>query len=250
MTEGASRPASRDLPIVDPTEPSHDRKTGTDDASHNRGTATDDAFHNRTTTTDASTDAESLAVAGVCLAAGTSSRYGGDNKLLATIDGEPIVRHAARTLVESGVDPIVVVLGHEADRVRDAVDRLPVETVENEAYATGQASSLRAGIRAVQRLGNDLDAVVVSLGDMPFVAPETIDTLVTAYAETLGDAIAPAYDGDRGNPVLFDARFFEVLTDVEGDVGGRQILLENDRSVLVAVDDPGVRRDIDVPGDL
>lgn len=189
------------------------------------------------------------AVAGVLLAAGTSSRYGSENKLLATLEGEPIVRHAARTLVHSSVDPVVVVLGHETDRVQDALEGVPVETVVNEAYDTGQASSLRTGIEAVCDCG-DVDAVLVALGDMPFVAPQTIETVVAAYAAGAGEALAAAFDGDRGNPVLFDARFFDALTDVDGDIGGRELFLESDSSALIEVDDPGVRRDVDVPDDL
>jgi|AntRauTorcE11898_2_1112593.scaffolds.fasta_scaffold30896_2 molybdenum cofactor cytidylyltransferase len=197
-----------------------------------------------------SDEAGSPSVAGVLLAAGTSTRFGAANKLLATVEDEPVVRHAARTLIESGVDPVVVVLGHEADQVRAALEGLSVETVVNEAYDTGQASSLRAGIEAIRRRGADPDAALVALGDMPFVSPPTIDALVTAYAAEAGDAIAAAFDGSRGNPVLFDQRFFDVLADVDGDIGGREILLENDASVLVNVDDPGVRRDIDVPEDV
>ncbi|WP_255194420.1 nucleotidyltransferase family protein [Natronobeatus ordinarius] len=189
------------------------------------------------------------AVAGLLLAAGTSSRFGSENKLLEDVDGEPIVRHAARTLVDSRIDPIVVVLGHEARRVRDALEGLPLEFVVNEAYERGQASSVRTGIRTI-RGRTAADAVVVALGDMPFVDPRTVDALVAAYAAGTGDALAAAYEGERGNPVLFDARFFEQLTGVEGDIGGRRILLEDDSSALVAVDDPGVRRDVDVPDDL
>ena len=195
------------------------------------------------------------AVAGIVLAAGTSSRFGPENKLLATVDGESIVRHAVRTLLESPVDPVVVVLGHEADRVRQALDGLDVETVLNERYETGQASSVRTGIVALgERDGGAGDtsheAALVALGDMPFVAPSTVETILDAYARGVGDAIAPAFEGVRGNPVVFDRRFFEALADVDGDVGGREILLENETSALVAVDDPGVRRDVDRPSDV
>lgn len=233
MTGDGSGPATGELPVLEP-----------DDLSSVPPLAT------REGAPDASADTEPPAVAGVLLAAGTSSRFGAENKLLATVEGEPIVRHAARTLLESGLEPVVVVLGHEADRVRDAIADLPVETVVNEAYDTGQASSLRAGIEGLRRHDADPDAAVVALGDMPFVSPDTVDALVTAYAAGAGDAVAAAFEGDRGNPVLFDARFFAPLTDIDGDIGGREILLEDDSSVLVAVDDPGVRRDVDVPDDV
>jgi molybdenum cofactor cytidylyltransferase len=187
-------------------------------------------------------------VAGVLLAAGTSSRFGEANKLLSTLDGEPLVWHAARTLLSASVAPVVVVVGHEADRVIDALDGLDVEFVRNDDYVDGQSTSVRAGIGALD--DHDTDAAVVALGDMPFVDPETVRTLVSAYEAGIGDALAAAHDGERGNPVLFDRRFFDALTRVDGDVGGRAILLESDRSACVDVPDSGVRHDIDEPADL
>ncbi|MDS0477819.1 nucleotidyltransferase family protein [Natrinema sp. 1APR25-10V2] len=226
--DGSNRPSTTDLPVLEPADLPDAAAEGCDNgASGNAPT-----------------------VAGIVLAAGTSSRFGAENKLLTTVEGEPIVRHAAQTLVESVVDPVVVVLGHEAERVRDALAGLPVETVVNEDYDDGQASSLRTGIEAVQRRNDEPEATVVALGDMPFVSPETVDALVVAYAADAGDAIAAALEGVRGYPVLFDERFFEPLTAVDGDVGGREILLESDASVLVDVDDSGVRRDVDVPSDV
>lgn len=191
----------------------------------------------------------SSVVGGVLLAGGTSSRFGDRNKLLVPLEEGPLVRCAARTLVEAAVDPVVVVVGHEADRVRAAVSNLPVTTVHNPAYAAGQSTSVRVGIDALRERAA-VDAAVVALGDMPFVDPSSVDALRAAYAAGAGDALALAYDGERGNPVLFDRRFFDRLTDVEGDVGGRAVLLDGDASALVAVDDPGVRRDVDEPGDL
>jgi molybdenum cofactor cytidylyltransferase len=187
-------------------------------------------------------------IAGVLLAAGTSSRFGEDNKLLSTVDGDPLVRHAARTLLAASVAPVVVVVGHEADRVIDALDGLDVDFVRNDDYRDGQSTSVRAGIRTVT--DRDADAAVVALGDMPFVDPGTVRTLVAAYEAGVGDALAAAHGGERGNPVLFDRRFFDALTRVDGDVGGRRILLESDRSACVEVPDSGVRRDIDEPEDL
>ncbi|GAB7010676.1 nucleotidyltransferase family protein [Halorubrum trueperi] len=213
--------------------------------------ATDSAdLDDPTVSTDSADPDDSVRVGGVLLAAGTSDRFGDENKLLATVDGEPIVRRAARTLVAAEVEPIVVVVGHEADRVRDAVADLPIEVVLNDAYEAGQSTSVRAGIGALSAADVDVDAAVVALGDMPFVAPATVETLVAAYVAGAGDALAAAHEGVRGNPVLFDRRFFDRLAAVEGDVGGRAILLNSPASALVAVDDPGVRRDIDRPADL
>jgi len=186
-------------------------------------------------------------VAGVLLAAGTSTRFGDRNKLLATVEGTgaPVVRRAASTLLASRVDGVTVVVGHEDERVRAALDGLDVAVVENPDYRDGQATSVRAGVRAVR---DRADAAVLALGDMPFVAPASVDALVDVYLTGRGDALAVAHEGRRGNPVLFDARYFDDLAAVEGDVGGRAILLREGR--LVETGDPGVRRDVDTPADL
>ncbi|WP_380675418.1 nucleotidyltransferase family protein [Salinigranum sp. GCM10025319] len=187
-------------------------------------------------------------VAGVLLAAGTGSRFGDANKLLATLDGEPIVRHAARTLVDAGLDPLVVVVGYESERVAAALDGLGVEfeIVENEAYREGQATSVRAGVAALA----SVDAAVFALGDMPRVDPASVRALVDVFRSGEWTALAAAFEGERGNPVLFDRRHFDALADVSGDRGGRRILLSGEGSVLVETGDPGVRRDVDIPKDI
>ena len=192
-------------------------------------------------------------VTGVLLAAGTSSRYGGSNKLLEPLDGEPMVRRAARALLEAGLDPVVVVLGHEAGRVREALAGLDDEFdhavgfVENPDYADGQATSVRAGVEA---LPEEVDAAVFALGDMPWVRPATVERLVEAHRAGVGTALAAAVEGERGNPVIWDATHFEVLAEQSGDTGGRDLLLSTDGAALVETDDPGVRRDVDRPDDL
>ena len=187
-------------------------------------------------------------VAGLLLAAGTSSRFGDRNKLVTDLNGQPIVRHTAETLIAADLSDVAVVVGHEEGRVRSALAGLEVTIVENDRYADGQATSVARGIEAIA--ATDADAVVIALGDMPFVRPETIRTLIAAYADGAGDALAPAIDGQRGNPVLFDRTYFSALRDVEGDMGGRAILLGGDNSALVAVTDPGIHRDVDRPEDV
>lgn len=187
-------------------------------------------------------------VHGVLLAAGTSSRFGRANKLLEPVSGEPLVRHAARTLAQSATDGVTVVVGHEASRVREAVEDLEVAVRENDAYEAGQSTSVREGVLAAADAG--ADAVLIALGDMPDVSTETVDWLIESYERGVGSAVAPAHGGQRGNPVVFDSRYFDSLVDVSGDVGGREILLSGEDSVLLAVEDPGVLRDVDRPEDL
>lgn len=184
-------------------------------------------------------------IAGLVLAAGEGTRFGADNKLLASVGGEPVVVRAVRTLLAADIGPVTVVVGHEADRVRAALSELPVDTVENPRYREGQAMSVRVGIEA---LPEGTPAAVVALGDMPFVDPGTVDALCRAYRADVGSALAAAADGRRGNPVLFDSRYFDALADLEGDVGGRKILREE--GTLVETGDPGVLKDVDRPADL
>lgn len=187
-------------------------------------------------------------VRGVLLAAGTSSRYGAENKLLEDLDGCPLVRHAAMTLVESDVDGVTVVVGYEQEQVRRALADLDLEFRENDEYAAGQSTSVQKGVRRASEHG--ADAVLIALGDMPRVSSDTVDLLLRAYDRGVAAILAAAYDGRRGNPVLFDERFFDALTDVEGDTGGRQLLCESEEAVAVETDDTGVTTDVDRPRDL
>ncbi|MFB6310316.1 MAG: NTP transferase domain-containing protein [Salinirussus sp.] len=183
-------------------------------------------------------------VAGILLAAGESSRFANGNKLLATLDGDPIVRRAGQALATAGVTPRFVVLGNNADGVEAALEGLGYQRISNPAYADGQATSLRAGINAL----DDVDAALIALGDMPMIDPRSIHALVNAYRADAGSALAAAFEGRRGNPVLFDERHFETLLSVTGDTGGRQLLLE--QGVLVETGDPGVLQDVDTREDL
>lgn len=187
-------------------------------------------------------------VVGVVLAAGTSSRFGEPNKLLAEWKDVPLVSHAVDTLLRSAVDEVVVVVGDDAERVRTAISEFEVTVVHNDEYTAGQATSVRRGITAARHTGGD--AVAFALGDMPTVNAGSLDVLVDAYRAGVGDALAAAYDGGRGNPVLFGRRHFEALADVTGDTGGREILLSDDRAALIETDDRGVLVDIDSPDDI
>lgn len=189
-------------------------------------------------------------VAGVLLAAGHSRRFGDRNKLLAAVDGRPVVVRAARTLLAAGLPAVVVVLGHDARRVADALRTVDgdgrLALVGNPDHGRGRATSIGAGIRSVR----GATAAVVALGDMPGVRPATVRRLVAAYRGGSGSALAAAHRGRRGNPVLFDARHFPALASLSGGDGGRVVLSTAEDAALVETGDPGVRRDVDEVGDL
>lgn len=187
-------------------------------------------------------------VGGILLAAGRGTRFEGDNKLLATVEGEPVVRRAARTLVASSLDEVVVVVGHEAAAVADAVAPLDVDVVRNEEYERGQSTSMHCGVEKALERG--WTATVFGLGDMPAVDSRSVDLLVRAHAAGEGTILAAAAEGERGNPALFDASTYEALLSIEGDTGGRPVMLASDDVALVETGDPAVTRDVDYAADL
>lgn len=187
-------------------------------------------------------------VGAVLLAAGESSRFGSGNKLLAPIDGTAVVRRAAATLLSSAVAEIVVVVGHDDASVRAALSDCPVVFRSNPDYAAGQSTSVRTGVEAARERG--WDATVFALGDMPFVAPDSVDALLDRYGSDAATIVAAACDGERGNPVLFDSKHYGTLADVTGDVGGRELVESHPEAVLVETGDPGVARDVDTEADL
>ena len=189
-----------------------------------------------------------LRIAALLLAAGQSSRMG-SNKLLAEIDGRPMVTRVAQRLLSSHARPIVAVLGNQADRVDAALGKLPVERVRNPAFAEGLSSSLKAGLAA---LPEDVDGVIVCLGDMPLVAGRDLDRLIAAFNPLEGRAIiVPTRRGKRGNPVLWAKRFIPEMAELAGDVGAKHLIGEHAELVSeVEMDSDGVLVDIDTPDAL
>ena len=184
-------------------------------------------------------------IAGVVLAAGTSTRFGSRNKLLAPVDGKPLVCRAVEPLVET-LTRVRVVVGHEADAVCDALEAYPVTCVMNPVYAGGQATSVRRGLDSV---ASDVDGVLFALGDMPAVTATTIRRLCDAFATDQGDPVIASFDGVRGNPVLFGRQHFPALRQLSGDMGAKPVLQTASNTVLVSTGDPGVHRDVDRPSD-
>ena len=185
-------------------------------------------------------------IACIVLAAGRSTRMGAANKLLVEVGGRPMVRGVAEAALASAARPVLVVTGHQADKVRAAVAGLDVVFVDNPDYATGLSSSLKAAIRAVPR---DCDAALVLLGDMPRVTVAHLDTLIAAFAPAKGAAIvAPTHQGRRGNPVLWSAEFFAEMLQLGGDAGARSLMAKHaDRVVEIDLGTDAVLVDVDTP---
>lgn len=184
------------------------------------------------------------AVAGVVLAAGSSTRMG-ENKLLIEIDGEALVARTVRRAAAAGLDPVVVVLGHESDRVARALGGVPCRPVVNARHRRGQGSSLRCGIAAVPE---EASAAVVLLSDMPMVTADMIAAVVDLYRATGAPLVLSEYAGVSAPPTLYDRSLFPEIA--AGDACGRQIV-ERHRAGARSMDWPAGRlADLDEPGDL
>jgi len=171
---------------------------------------------------------------------------GGPNKLLAEINGTPMVTHVARRLLASRARPIIAVLGNQADAVDTALAKLPVERVRNPDFAAGLSTSLKRGITA---LPSDLDGMIVCLGDMPLISGRHLDRLIAAFNPLEGRAIiVPTRRSKRGNPVLWSKQFFPEMAGLAGDVGAKHLIGEHAELVAeVEMDDDAVLVDIDTP---
>jgi molybdenum cofactor cytidylyltransferase len=184
-------------------------------------------------------------IAAVVLAAGRATRMGA-NKLLAELEGKPLVRHVVETALGSPTRPVVVVTGNDADAVRHALSDLDVQFVHNPDFATGMASSLKVGIGAVA----DARGAIVCLADMPRVSRAHLGLLLDAFEAADDDTaiVVPTFERKRGNPVLWGRGRFAEIATLEGDVGARALIERHPEAVhVVAIDDPGILIDVDTP---
>ncbi len=175
----------------------------------------------------------------VVLAAGEARRFGGP-KQLQEWQGETFVHRAARTAIEAGLEPVLVVTGAYDDQVRSALEDLPVGLIHNPDWGSGQGSSVRA---AARKLPDNVDAACFLLADMPAVDVGLVQALLERYRQTLASITAPVFEGRQGNPVLFDRRTFSDLSELSGEEGGRTLFhsydVEHvpwDHSILTDID--------------
>jgi molybdenum cofactor cytidylyltransferase len=189
-------------------------------------------------------------VVGLILAAGASSRMGRPKALL-PIGDDVFVTRVCRTLLEAGIDDLVVVAGAEHEAIAEAVGLagLPARIVENPRRAEGQLSSVLAGLAVADRPG--VDAVLVHLVDAPLVRAGTVRAVLDAFIHTRAPVVRPSVDGRHGHPVVFGRRVFDDLRRADPSTGAKAVVRAYAAEVCdVAVEDEGACQDVDTPEDF
>jgi molybdenum cofactor cytidylyltransferase len=181
-------------------------------------------------------------IAGVLLAAGQSTRFG-RQKLLESWRGEPLIRKTARSFLEAGLRTIVVVVSPDP-RLVDALAGLALTTVENAHPENGISSSIAIGLRA---LPETTDAALIGVGDQPYLTAQAIEQLVRAFSS--GRIVVPRWGDHRGNPPVFDRRFFAELLTLDGDRGGQGVIAAHPDAVIEVQLPARLGDDIDRPED-
>ena len=191
-------------------------------------------------------EAAKARVAAVVLAAGLSSRMG-KNKLRLELGGQTVLRRAVATAAAAGLSPILVVLGHQADRARVALAGLGCTPVVNPDYARGLNSSLRAGFRA---LPEGVAGAVAMLADMPFVTAPMIAALVERWRASGAPLAISTYGGVLAPPMLYGSALFSELCELDGEGGGKQVVKRHRGQAVELAWPAAALTDLDVPADV
>ena len=185
-----------------------------------------------------------MSIVAIILAAGSSSRMGRPKQVL-PLGGKSLVRWSAEAATGSRAATTIVVTGAAGDAVGMELAGLSVQIVHNPDYAQGMSTSLRAGLRAAPA---DAEAAIVLLADQPFVDAGVVDGLIGLYEQQRPPIVRPRYDGQPGNPVLWDRSLFDELLAQTGDQGGRSVLHQHAKEIVwLDLPDARVQLDVDTP---
>jgi molybdenum cofactor cytidylyltransferase len=186
-------------------------------------------------------------LAAVVLAAGESRRMGRPKQLL-PFGEQTMLERVVDTLLSAGVGEVVVVLGHEAERVRAVLGDRPVQSVINAAYRQGMLSSVKCGVRAV---GTVYDAALFALGDQPHIEPAVVSEVIRAYRTGNAGIVIPRYGAKKGHPIIINLqKYRQAIIGLPEDAGLNALMQEHADDVrLIDVATEDIIRDIDVPDD-
>ena len=185
-------------------------------------------------------------IAGVILAAGSASRMGKTKQLL-PFGENTLLGQVVQTAGDSMLHEIIVVLGHNADKIEESIDLSDAQVVRNTEYPKGQSTSL---IKGLENVSSICDAAIFLLGDQPLITAAIINKLIDAFETSTAPIVIPYCNGKRGNPVIIARALFHRLKSLSGDTGPRVLFDEFKKSVLkVSVPDEAILTDVDTKDD-
>jgi molybdenum cofactor cytidylyltransferase len=185
-------------------------------------------------------------IAAVVLSAGESSRMG-QPKALLPIGDMTFLQRIVAVLKSTRVGKIIVVIGHDAERMKGKIDHLPVEILVNPQYKLGQLSSLHVAIRVLLSDAN-CDAMLVHLVDHPYIDAELVDRMIEGFYRSGKSIVVPRYQGKRGHPVILSRKLFDELLSAPIEQGAKAVVnAHREETLEIDADDEGVTIDIDTP---
>ena len=190
-------------------------------------------------------------ISAIVLAAGESRRMGKQNKLLLPIGGEALLVKLVKSVCASDVGQVLVVIGHEAEKIRLELNNFPLSFVYNPNFSEGMTTSIKFGVKEVSP---DCDGFLICLADMPFINTSEINKLIHPYVQNRIKEkrliVVPVFQGHRGNPVLFSSEFRNDILEHKQESGCKGVIINNSESVKeIEMDDDNMLLDVDTLDD-
>ena len=186
-------------------------------------------------------------ISAVILAAGESRRMGKQNKLLLPVGGEALLIKLVKSVCDSDVGQVLVVIGHEAEKIRRELNTFPLSFVYNPNFSEGMTTSIKSGVKAISP---DCDGLLICLADMPFIKNSDINKLIHAYVQNRIKEkrliVVPVFKGQQGNPVLFSSEFRNDILEHKKGSGCRGVIMNYPESVKeIEMDNDNMLLDVD-----
>lgn len=166
-----------------------------------------------------------MKISSIVLAAGNSSRFINSNKLLSNIDGFKMIELVVKVILKTNFKPCFIITGFDDDKIYKSLSNYKVNFINNKNWSTGLSSSLKSGISKIEGV---FDGTLISLGDMPFISPETLNKMKREFLLHEGNfIICPENKNQIGNPIILPKKYFHFVHDLKGDNGFKKIIKKN-----------------------